>query len=1156
MKTATDITRAHFSRPEVMDIIYNYAFPADGWRAYNGDFHRWYKYLDDGKVRLLNVKEDYEEVANQYRTPYLTLNVFRPVVMGEIRHRTAVTNENPLGTPSNTVAYTLGVDIDKQKGYDIDDPVVQEALNAGAQFIVNYLKDHGIHKSVWVLFSGGGIYALVHHGICKPASETSSPETRAEFFANRTDEFNALIVKVAADFKVAHPEYANKVKFDALNNAKRIFKCILSIHKKKPYAVTPLNRDAIKIDTKRASIGLDFGLSDEVLEDCRRWYSSYDPMEQKPLFELLDQFRDDTEVAKKRQKDQFHGVFRPADETAIENFPPCMTHMMTTTNQGEGKTRFAAIISTYLYEMGWSPEQAWQAVETAANHNGLSGAEHIFNSYWGKMSCPLCGTIQNDGAGFPHLGLKGLDVCKPDDTCKGCRWPGDYAHRKLAGDTVVTCIRALAGVCDGAKTKDGAGFDKMERQIYKDIIDRALNEGWLDRKQEKTAYEKIVKKHRKQLKELGIDVSEVGLIDGGEGNPDDGLKAFLARVDVWIEQHHFKTVSDTEKIYHYDHGVYLDNGEKVLKGLIGTEFPGLLNNKLVSDVVGNVKRRTYLDREDFNNTGLVNVLNGLIDIDTGDVREHSPDHFTTSQLDVIYDPTAACPAIEEYLKSTNEKDDLDLIKEIIGWLLWPEYHVHQAIMLVGSGRNGKGTLIRLIERFLGKNSISHVTLQQMVMDQFAISDCFGKMANIGGDLPAKDLSDTSAFRMATGGDTLRAQEKFRPAFNFQNKAKMIFAANILPRSKDDTFAFYDRWIIIEYLKVFTLANGKADPDLDKKLQMPQEMSGLLNVALKHLAKLRKNNWKFSYYKTTEDVELMYKRNSNPVLAFLLDKCDVGSAADVIEKGVMWKAFNEYIAAKNLRPLSTTLFGELIKDQTVMPVSSIKPWNNGQDRAMCWQGVKFKKEKVPALTRIYSGDDSLYWGKDIDFQSTPSIVLAYSKKISNEIKNENEQKISRIKETIDGVDYGLEKNPITKSQGTPGYPHQPDDIATTPLFLEDEAVAPSNNIEADLQKNEAERKTKEVHDRELAAKYSKKTKFYSEMAEDVPNDTSSPEAEQICNAFRKSLRRGDAPRMDYLVKDTGLDEAIILAYLDGATWIRKDDSSPAGIVVYLPVEAPA
>ena len=47
-----------------------------------------------------------------------------------------------------------------------------------------------------------------------------------------------------------------KIKYDALNNSKRIFKCILSIHKSRPYAVTPLNRDAIKIDLKRARVPL------------------------------------------------------------------------------------------------------------------------------------------------------------------------------------------------------------------------------------------------------------------------------------------------------------------------------------------------------------------------------------------------------------------------------------------------------------------------------------------------------------------------------------------------------------------------------------------------------------------------------------------------------------------------------------------------------------------------------------------------------------------------------------------------------------------------------------------------------------------------------------------------------------------------------------
>jgi hypothetical protein len=48
----------------------------------------------------------------------------------------------------------------------------------------------------------------------------------------------------------------------------------------------------------------------------------------------------------------------------------------------------------------------------------------------------------------------------------------------------------------------------------------------------------------------------------------------------------------------------------------------------------------------------------------------------------------------------------------------------------------------------------------------------------------------------------------------------------------------------------------------------------------------------------------------------------------------------------------------------------------------------------------------------------------------------------------------------------------------------------------------------------------------------------------------------APRIDFLVKETGLPKESIESYLNSAQWIRKDDSSPAGIVVYLPMEAEA
>ena len=43
--TATDLTREHYMRPEVREIISKFAMPGEGtWRALNGDFHRWYRY--------------------------------------------------------------------------------------------------------------------------------------------------------------------------------------------------------------------------------------------------------------------------------------------------------------------------------------------------------------------------------------------------------------------------------------------------------------------------------------------------------------------------------------------------------------------------------------------------------------------------------------------------------------------------------------------------------------------------------------------------------------------------------------------------------------------------------------------------------------------------------------------------------------------------------------------------------------------------------------------------------------------------------------------------------------------------------------------------------------------------------------------------------
>ena len=561
--------------------------------------------------------------------------------------------------------------------------------------------------------------------------------------------------------------------------------------------------------------------------------------------------------------------------------------------------------------------------------------------------------------------------------------PATKANAEDDGPTVIDAIRALDSVCDGAISKDGTGFNKFDREEHSDLIDKAINEGTLTPKEEKRAY-KLLKKYSKQLKPLGIKYEDIGHIVRTEEDVSDKIND---RIPAWIDEHHFKTVADTEKLYHYAHGVYLDDGETILKTIIEQEFGGISNNRMVSDVIGKVKRRTYIDRELFNNGPILNVQNGLLNLETLELKPHTPDYLSTSQINVAYDKNATAPKIKKFISEVARPEDVNLIEELIGWLLWPDYNIHVAVMLLGPGRNGKGTLLRLITAFLGAKSVANVTLQDLVSDRFAKADLYGKMANIGGDLPAKDLSDTAAFRNLTGGDDNRAQEKYRVAFNFRNKAKMLFSANVLPRSPDDTYAYYSRWILLEFLHTFDPRSGTGDPDLDSKLQTPEELSGLLNIALAGLKRLRNNGWRFSYDKTVEDVEIMYKRNSNPVVAFLMDECEEDPEA-YVEKGVLQSRFRRYCEQHGIRPLTVKRFSYLLKDQSVIPISDYRPFITGERVALprCWLGVRFKDDIVA---------------------STESMVLPSPNLRKNEIKGRVEEREKKgeigYTETMDSVD---------------------------------------------------------------------------------------------------------------------------------------------------------
>ncbi len=404
------------------------------------------------------------------------------------------------------------------------------------------------------------------------------------------------------------------------------------------------------------------------------------------------------------------------------------------------------------------------------------------------------------------------------------------------------------------------------------------------------------------------------------------------------ERYSFATMRDTGQLYIYRDGVYVPNGEAFVqeeaKNQLGTDF----TTHKVNEIINWVKYSTFVHRDSFDrNHNIINVLNGLLNPETLEFEEHTPTYFSLVQIPVFYYPNSQCPRIEQFFRQVLNREDIPVIEEVFGYCLLPEYRLHKAFMLQGPGRNGKTTLLNLLQRLLGKRNTANVSLGELSSDRFAAAQLFGKLANIYADLPAEALKETGKFKALTGGDKITAQRKFQSPFEFSNYAKLIFSCNYVPMTHDLSPAFFSRWVIMKFPNTFE--REKANPRLLEELCNEEELSGLLNLAIQGLHRLLQNG-DFSYSKTTEEVAQEYQRLSNPVAAFLAH-CSREDPEDYVTKDDLYKAFKAYCRRNGYPIFAEKTFSERLKELT--PVSTFSPTLPNGQRPMAWRGIALLEE---------------------------------------------------------------------------------------------------------------------------------------------------------------------------------------------------------------------
>jgi len=117
---------------------------------------------------------------------------------------------------------------------------------------------------------------------------------------------------------------------------------------------------------------------------------------------------------------------------------------------------------------------------------------------------------------------RGFQINDGDDAKQCDRNQAEAGQTHELDPTVIDAMKALDGVCDGAHTKDGTGFNKFDRSRLKSIIEKVRAGEALSEKEENRAYYAL-RKYSKQLASLGIDYNNIDTIkhsETGEGDRD------------------------------------------------------------------------------------------------------------------------------------------------------------------------------------------------------------------------------------------------------------------------------------------------------------------------------------------------------------------------------------------------------------------------------------------------------------------------------------------------------------------------------------------------------------------------------------------------------------------------------------------------------------
>ncbi len=290
---------------------------------------------------------------------------------------------------------------------------------------------------------------------------------------------------------------------------------------------------------------------------------------------------------------------------------------------------------------------------------------------------------------------------------------------------------------------------------------------------------------------------------------------------------------------------------------------------------------------------LVNLQNGTFSVNSEQqcLKKFDKGDFLRYQLPFEFNENATAPQFEKYLNEVlPDKSQQNVLAEFIGYIFIKQsvLKLEKALILCGTGANGKSVFFDIITHLLGTQNVSNYSLQSLTNETgYQRAQISGKLLNYASEISPS--MDSTIFKQLVSGEPVEARLPYKDPFIIEHYAKLMFNTNHLPKDVEQNEAFFRRFIIIPF--EVTIPDNERDPELARKI-ISQELPGVLNWVLQGLNRLLQQKGFTKSEKVNAAIE-EYKKQSDSVTLFLEEDGYIIDVSEEISLKDMYLKYFDY-----------------------------------------------------------------------------------------------------------------------------------------------------------------------------------------------------------------------------------------------------------------------